>query len=164
MLDCGASQSVCSLRVLEQWQDRLLLGFPDDAAVWDSSQSKEFKFGSGHVLQSVAKISFPACVGMQAGAIGIHGLDHDSVPPLLGIDAMKGLQLNVDFGEGKVFHTEADGSTTEVERMEMPSGHYAIDLLGQMSHTQREQALTALATVRSRISPTSATSSSEAAR
>ena len=150
LIDSGASKSVASLDTLEEWCLELeKRHHSDQVCVRDDRMVCDFRFGNGERARSTAKGSFPVVFGGRAGALGIHGIDSEKVPPLLGIDALETLGALINFEAGSVHQLDHSGQLRSITSRRLPSGHLAVNLLEPGSREQLDRAWQALDRARS---------------
>lgn len=143
MLDCGASKSVASIQTLEKIQTMVMEQFKEDVFIVEPDPTQSFRFGNGETLPAASRITMPALIGNIPGLLTIHSIDSPAVPPLLGIDAMSKIGLEVNFQTDQVY-INRQGRRTPIPTRRLPSGHLAINIVGDYNQLQREMVLSLL--------------------
>ena len=151
ILDSGATRSVASIDTLSQWQDRVISIFGSDVCVVNPNVGMNFRFGDGARDSAEVQVHVPAALGDRGGSVGFFGLENPKVPPLLGVDAMRALDLTVSHGSQQVFTVDGTGQQIEVDSLTLPSGHLAINLFGHFSSGQAASARNALTTTQEAV-------------
>lgn len=149
IVDSGATRSVCSVAMLETWQERIAEIFGSaEAVLITDDQPMQFKFGNGETETSLFQMTVPAVLGNTGGCLTIHAIDNDRVPPLMGMDALCALDLQMHFGQREIYFTDASGQSLQLDTRQLGNGHVAVNILGHFGQRQAEQALNSINLVR----------------
>ena len=94
VLDCGATNTVCGSKWMEEFVESLPPEQREKVKTQDSS--KPFRFGDGVVMTSKKKAIIPVTVGEKSVSIATEIIDAD-IPLLLSIKSMKTAKMGIDF-------------------------------------------------------------------
>ena len=130
VIDCGATETVAGLQAIQDlYEERCRRHGPEGITI-DRSQRQRFRFGNGAGQEAENYTTVTVAVAGQQAQLGIHGMEAPGVPILLSVKALEKLGAIIDFKRGVAILSEVSDRVIRLERS--PSGHYLLDLAGDM--------------------------------